>query len=64
MCTIKADMPEVPMADPPPDFMDEQVALAQTVAHQKKRNLFAGLNETINTGAAGVLTPGRTTANA
>lgn len=57
------DLPKAPVPPPPPDFMDEQVALAQQVQDQERKRAFAGLSSTIATGAQGVLTPGRTTLN-
>jgi len=43
--------------------MDEQIALSQTIADQEAKRAFAGLSATINTGAQGVLSPGRTNLN-
>lgn len=62
MCAPSAPKPPPP-PPPPPDFTDEQAALAVNVEQQRQRQLFAGLNSTIATGASGVLAPARTTAN-
>jgi len=51
------------MPSPPPDFTDEQIALAAQVGEEERKRAFAGLSSTINTSAAGVLTPGRTSLN-
>ncbi len=61
MCTSSPKPPKVPL--PPPDFSDQQAALAIDVERQKQNQLFAGLSSTIVTGASGVLDPTRTTSN-
>lgn len=59
MCTSTPKAPKIPA--PPPDFSDQQAALALDVERTKQNQLFAGLGSTIVTGAGGVLAPGRTT---
>ena len=61
MCTKSPKPPELP--PPPPDFTDQQAALALDVEKTKQNQLFAGLASTIVTGAGGVLGPTRTTKN-
>ncbi len=63
MCMSATPPPPPPIPPPPPDFMDEQIALSQTIADQEAKRAFAGLSATINTGAQGVLSPGRTNLN-
>jgi len=53
--------PEIP--PPPPDFSDQQAALAIDVERQRQKKAFAGLASTIVTGASGVLKPAKTTAS-
>lgn len=53
--------PQAPIPPPPVDFSDEQVALATQYEQENRRRVFAGLSSTINTGAQGVISPGRTT---
>ena len=61
MCTSTPKQPQVPA--PPPDFSDQQAALALDVERTKQQQLFAGLSSSITTGASGVLSPSRTTTN-
>lgn len=51
--------PVVPL--PPPDFSDQQAALALDVQRTRQKQIFAGLSASIVTGAGGVLNPSRTT---
>lgn len=61
MCT--PSIPKPPPPPPlPPDFTDENIALAKGVEEDRNFRVFAGLSSTIRNAATGVLSPTRTTA--
>lgn len=61
MCSSSPKPPKI--LPPPPDFSDQQAALALDVEKLRQQQIFAGLSSSIVTGAAGVVNPTRTTAN-